>query len=219
MSPTPLSLEYLLKPSALKTGKAPALFMFHGYGSNEADLFSFAGELPDELTIFSVRAPYTLETYGYAWYDIHFEAEYGKWSNEEQARASRDKIAVFIKEACKAYALDAENSTLLGFSQGAILSYAVALSFPEIVKNVIALSGYLNENLLQEGYTEKDHRKINLYASHGRADQVIPLQWAQRTPNFLKTLNIAVTYEEFQMGHGVSPENFYSLRKWLINHL
>ena len=68
MSLKPLSLEYLVRPSSKDSGKIPALFMFHGYGSNEEDLFSFASELPEELMIFSLKAPYDLEPFGHAWY-------------------------------------------------------------------------------------------------------------------------------------------------------
>ena len=219
MSPTPLSLEYLLRPSSIDSGKIPAIFMFHGYGSNEEDLFSFAPELPKELLVISVRAPYDLDPFGHAWYAINFDAEYGKWSDNEQAKESRDKIVAFIDEAIEAYHLDAENITLLGFSQGTILSYAVALSFPEKIKNVVALSGYINENILVEGYEQKDHSNLKIYASHGQVDQVIPVEWAQRTPGFLNHLGVDHVYEEFPIGHGVSQQNFYSFLKWLINHL
>ncbi|MEM9144014.1 MAG: phospholipase, partial [Bacteroidota bacterium] len=81
MTTAPLSLEHRIRPSALDRGSVPALFLFHGYGSNEEDLFSFAPELPEELCIISVRAPYTLQPFGYAWYAIHFDAEQGKWSD------------------------------------------------------------------------------------------------------------------------------------------
>ncbi len=193
--------------------------MFHGYGSNEEDLFSFAAELPEELEVISVRAPYDLDPFGHAWYAINFDAEYGKWSDDEQAKESRDKIVAFMDESIAAFDLDKENITLLGFSQGTILSYAVALSFPEKVKNVVALSGYINERILREDYPEKDHSQLHIYASHGQVDQVIPVEWAQKTPDFLKKLNIDFTYEEFPIGHGVSQQNFYSFRKWLVEHL
>nr|WP_299381939.1 alpha/beta fold hydrolase [Allomuricauda sp.] len=219
MSPTPLSLEYLLRPSSAIAEKKPAIFMFHGYGSNEEDLFSFASELPEELVVLSVQAPYRLEPFGHAWYAINFDAEYGKWSDDDQARTSRDKIVSFMDEACEAHNLDRENITLLGFSQGTILSYAVALSFPEKVKNLVALSGYINEKILLEGYQEKDHSHLNIYASHGQVDQVIPLEWAQKTPDFLSQLGIQHKYEEFPIGHGVSQQNFYSFRDWLVQQL
>lgn len=189
--------------------------MFHGYGSNEEDLFSFASELPGELMVISVKAPYDLEPFGHAWYAINFDAEQGKWSDDDQAKESREKIVAFIDEAIKAYDLDADNITLLGFSQGTILSYAVALSYPEKVKNVVALSGYINERILVDDYTQKDHGKLHCYVSHGQVDQVIPLEWAEKAPEFLKKLNIDTTYHEFPVGHGVSQQNFFSFKKWL----
>ncbi|MDF0705594.1 MAG: alpha/beta fold hydrolase [Bacteroidota bacterium] len=219
MSQKSLSLTYLLRPSSIKSGKVPALFMFHGYGSNEEDLFSFASELPEELMIFSVKAPYDLEPFGHAWYAINFDAEQGKWSDDEQAKESREKIVRFIDEAIEAYNLDEENITLLGFSQGTILSYSVALSYPEKIKNVVALSGYINEKILTDDYREKNHSNLHFYASHGQVDQVIPLEWAQKSPEFLKQLNIDTTYQEFPVGHGVSQQNFFSFKKWLEEHI
>lgn len=195
------------------------MFMFHGYGSNEEDLFSFAPELPAELCVISVRAPYPLEPFGYAWYAINFDAQQGKWSDDEQARESRDKIVRFIDEACTAYGLDQDRVSLLGFSQGTILSYAVALSYPEKIKNVIALSGYINESILVDNYKDKDHGRLKIYASHGQVDQVIPPEWAQRAPDVLQGLGIEHVYEEFPVGHGVSPQNFYSFKNWLADKI
>lgn len=215
MTTAPLSLEHLIRPSSITDKKPPALFMFHGYGSNEEDLFSFAPELQPEFCVISVRAPYPMEPFGNAWYAINFDASNGKWSDDEQAKDSREKIVAFIDEACETYGLDNSNVTLLGFSQGTILSYAVALSYPEKIKNVIALSGYINENILADGYKDKSHKDMKIYASHGQVDQVIPPEWAQRAPDFLSNLGIEHIYEEFPVGHGVAPQNFYSFKKWL----
>lgn len=215
MSPTNLSLEHLIRPSKKGIAKPLPLFMLHGYGSNEEDLFSFASELPEELFVISIRAPYPMEPFGHAWYAIHFDAQDGKWSDDQQAIESREKIMVFLNEACAAYGLDSEKITLLGFSQGTILSFSVALSYPEKIKNVIGLSGYINEGILLDGYQNKDHSSLNIYSSHGQVDAVIPLEWAQRTPDFLDQLGIINKFEEFPVGHGVSPQNFYSFRTWL----
>ncbi|UGU15101.1 alpha/beta fold hydrolase [Sinomicrobium kalidii] len=214
-----LSLHHIIRPSQTTGKKTPALFMLHGYGSNEEDLFSFASELPEELCVISVQAPYSLPPYGYAWYAIHFDTTDGKWSDDEQAVASREKIATFIDEAIAAYDLDAGNITLLGFSQGTILSYALALSYPGKIKNVIALSGYINENILTEHYDREDHSHLHFYCSHGSADQVIPVAWARQAPPFLKKLGIDHSYEEFPVGHGVAPQNFRSFHRWLTERL
>lgn len=215
MTTAPLSLEHIIRPSSLTDKKPPVLFMLHGYGSNEEDLFSFAPELPCELCIIALRAPYTLQPYGYAWYSINFDAEQGKWSDDDQAKVSRDKIVTFIDEACTTYGLDNTQVNLLGFSQGTILSYAVALSYPQKIKNIIALSGYINEKILIHSYKDNDFSALSFYCSHGEVDQVIPVDWARKAPELLKSLGIDHMYEEFPEGHGVSPQNFYSLKKWI----
>lgn len=213
-----LSLKHIIRPSSLKEN-APLLILLHGYGSDENDLFSFSKELPEELFIISVKAPYDLQPYGHAWYAINFDAEQGKWSDNEQAIISRDKIANFIDEVIDAYAIDKNNVNLLGFSQGTILSYAVALSYPEKINNVIALSGYINIDIITENFKSNDLSHLSFYCSHGSVDQVIPVDWARRSLVILKQLDINHVYEEFPVGHGVSPNNFYAFRDWLKTKL
>ena len=194
-----LSFYHISRPSSLLEN-APLLIMFHGYGSDENDLFSFASELPKELFIISIRAPYTMQPFGNAWYTINFDAEQGKWNDNIQAAESRDLISKFIDEACNSYPVDVNNVTLLGFSQGTILCYAVALIYPEKVKNIIALSGYINKDILPENLHNNDYSHLDFYCSHGNVDQVIPVEWARQTPGFLKTLNIKHQYNEFPVG-------------------
>jgi phospholipase/carboxylesterase len=213
-----LSLQHIIRKSTLKEN-APLLIMMHGYGSDENDLFSFASELPEELFIISVKAPYTMQPYGNAWYAINFDAEKGKWSDDEQAKTSRDLIAKFIDEAIATYPVDKNNVTLLGFSQGTILCYAVALTYPKKVKNIIALSGYVNQKILPENLTNKDFSNLDFYCSHGSVDQVIPVDWARQTKPFLSSLKIKHQYSEFPVGHGVAPQNFHQLKEWLIKRL
>ncbi len=215
MSTKELSLKHIIRPSKTNEKKAGALFMFHGYGSNEADLFSFADELPEELFIISARAPFELMPNGYAWYAIQYDPIGGKWSDDKQAAKSRDAIVNFIDEAVDAYGLNQENITLLGFSQGTILSYAVALSYPGKIKNVIALSGFVNENILANGWQKNNFAALDIYASHGSVDQIIPVDWARNTKKLLEKHKIKHIYEEFPVGHGVAPQNFFSFKNWL----
>ncbi|MCM4157438.1 alpha/beta fold hydrolase [Gramella sp. AN32] len=209
------SLQHLVREPKIKTEKSPVLIMLHGYGSNEEDLFSFASELPDELLIISAKAPYPMQPYGNAWYTIHWDTHNGKFSDNEQAIESRNLIKDFISEVKQHYPVDPDNLTLLGFSQGTILSYAVALSYPEIVKNVVALSGYINQDILKEDFENNDFTKLSFYCSHGSQDQVIPLAWARKSKPFLDALNIENKYSEFPVGHGVAPQNLLEIIQWL----
>lgn len=209
------SLQHIIKEPKNKSQKSPVLIMLHGYGSDENDLFSFAGELPEDLFIISAKAPYSMQPYGNAWYAIHFDNTDGKFSDDIQAISSRETIKNFIDEVIENYPVDPENVNLLGFSQGSILSYAVALSYPEKVKNVVALSGYINQGILKEGYEKNNFSNLDFYCSHGSADQVIPVDWARKTKPFLDNLKIRNSYSEFPVGHGVAPQNFFEFREWL----
>ena len=111
--------------------------------------------------------------------------------------------------------MDPLRVTLLGFSQGTILSFAVGLSYPEKIKNIIGLSGYINEAILKDGYAENDFSSLNIYSSHGSVDQVIPVDWARKTKPFLEKLHIDCHYSEFPVGHGVAPQNFHEFKQWL----
>lgn len=214
-----LSLHHIIKEPGVKREKSPVIILLHGYGSDANDLFAFASELPEELLVISAQAPYPMPPYGNAWYAINFNSTQGKFSDNVQAVKSRDLILKFIDEVIENYPVDPDNINLLGFSQGTILSYAVAISHPEKVKNVVALSGYINEEIIKEDYRKNDFSNLSVYASHGNQDQVIPVSWARRNPQILSELNIDHVYSEFGVGHGVAPANLLELKKWLKEHI
>ena len=213
-----LQLEHQYRASNLNNPNAPLIIMLHGYGSDENDLFSFASELEPKYAIISLKAPYGLNPHGNAWYAIHFDNLDGKWSDDNQAIKSRDMVVSAINEIIEKYPVDKNNITLLGFSQGTILGLSIALSYPEKIKNLIGLSGYVNRDILKEDYEETDFKNLNIYSSHGTLDQVIPVEWARKTKTFLSNIVTNFTYKEFPVGHGVSPQNFYDFKNWLEKH-
>lgn len=210
-------LHYIKREPKTASKNPPLLILLHGYGSNEQDLFSFAEELPDEFLIISAQAPYEMGYGGYAWYAINFDAQNGKFSDLEQARESIKKIASFIDEIKEKYNTNPSKTFLLGFSQGAILSYSISLHYPNKAQYVIALSGYINEDLLPKE-TSKDIT-TDYYISHGTVDQVLPVDWARKAPLLLKNLGLTSEYSEYPVGHGVAPQNFYSFKDWILQRL
>lgn len=210
-----MTLHHLVREPKIKLDKNPLVLLLHGYGSNEQDLFSFASELPEEYYVISARAPYDLQFGSYAWYAIGFDEEGVKSSDDNQARSSRDVIAGFIDELVANYPIDANNVTLIGFSQGSILSYATALSYPEKVQRVVAMSGYLNLDIAKEDIQNNNFSNLKMFISHGTVDQVIPVEWARKAPAVLGELGISNVYKEYPVGHGVAPQNFYDFKKWL----
>jgi phospholipase/carboxylesterase len=213
-----MTLNYIERAPKVASENPPLLLLLHGYGSNEQDLFSFANELPDEFLIISAQAPHTLGYGSHAWYAINFDDVNGKFSDLEQAKESIDKIAFFIDEIKEKYKTDSDKTFVLGFSQGAILSYSLSFFYPNKVNFIIALSGYINKDLLPEKI-ENANIKTNYYCSHGTVDQVLPVEWARNSKPFLTNLGLENEYSEYPVGHGVAPQNFLSFKNWILKHL
>lgn len=212
-----LPFFHLIKKSCLVDAPSPLLIMAHGYGSNENDLFSFSRDLPDKLTIVSIRGDINIQNIGYAWYDINIEFNGNKTYDIEKAIESRDKVADCIEKCTEIYNTDKNNVTLLGFSQGSILVNAVALTYPEKVKNVIAFSGVVDPNIIS--LSSKSLKNLSFYISHGTLDEVLPYNLSKESLKFLEKNNLNFVFEDFPVGHGVSPENFKSMLSWLTKKL
>ncbi|RZJ62555.1 MAG: phospholipase, partial [Flavobacterium sp.] len=90
-----------------------------------------------------------------------------------------------------------------------------ALSYPDKIQRVAALSGYLNMDIVAKDFNLKDISKLNFFISHGTVDQVIPVEWARKAPEFLNNLGLRSEYHEYPVGHGVAPQNFHDLKDWL----
>jgi phospholipase/carboxylesterase len=93
------------------------------------------------------------------------------------------------------------------------------MNYPEKVQHIIALSGYINQDLFSKNLEKNNYRNLDFFISHGSVDQVIPVEWAQNAPEFLNKLNIKNSYQEYMVGHGVAPQNFYDFKKWIEERL
>jgi len=207
--------KYLIKQPAKPQKNPKALLMLHGFGSNEADLFSFADQLPDDLLIISARAPIDLDFGGYAWYHIYLDSQNNKISDNQQAAEVLLQLSQFIDFLINKYHIDPKNFNLLGFSQGAILSYALALNYPEKVKNIVALSGYINEDIMPVNEDFSKYKHLDFFISHGLYDDIIPIELARKIPPYLDERHIQYTYKEYPMGHEVSYECLQDMKTWI----
>ncbi|MBC7494843.1 MAG: phospholipase, partial [Flavobacterium sp.] len=189
--------------------------LLHGYGSNEQDLFSFEEALPDNCYVVSARAPFDLQYGSYAWYAINFDADENKFSDIQQAQTSRDLIVNFIDELSANYSIDMQNVTLVGFSQGCILSYAVGVSYPDKISKIVAMSGYFNDKIAVPDFEKNNFKNLKIFASHGAVDQVVPVSWARKSKPALSKLNIDIEYFEYPVGHTISQQNFHDAVHWL----
>ncbi len=213
---TDLSLRYNYAPPASRRadGTNPLLVMAHGYGADENDLFSRAGEFPAVFHVVAPRAPLDLPYGGAAWYSLDFQGN-RMISDIPQAVAARERLAEFVAEAARKYGVASHDVWLLGFSQGAILSYGILSRYPERARYYLPLSGYIEPGIVGPEVAPGDRSAIKVLAMHGTQDPVIPIEAGRRVQDFLKRLGVDFRFHEFPIGHGISREGMGCIRTWV----
>ena len=215
-----LSLVHLVQ--APRDGGAPhppLLLLLHGIGSNEQDLFGMTPVLDPRFFVVSARAPIQTMEGGYAWFNIEFGADGGIVPDLDQAEASRQLLVQFVDELVAAYGVDPRFVYLMGFSQGAMMSLSVALTRPEKVAAVVAMSGRLPEQALLNHGSADEIRKLEIFVSHGTFDDLLPVADGRVCRDELEKLNVPLTYREYSMGHEVRPEALRDITAWLTSTL
>ncbi|MBN09162.1 MAG: phospholipase [Flavobacteriaceae bacterium] len=209
-------LKYKIKLAEVKRDTNPGIFLLHGYGSNEDDLFSFAQHLPNYYTIVSFRAPISLPWGGFAWYNITYDnvgINSDKFLNLKEAKESLKLIKESIDNLISYYKLNPIDTTLMGFSQGSVLTWAMAINFPKIIRRTIALSGYISQDVFEKPIDEV--KNLTGFCSHGKNDQIIPIESARKSFELISKNNPNIFYKEYDEGHGINQENFQDLLSWL----
>ncbi len=213
-----LSLTHLVREPSVKTEKPPLLLLLHGVGSNEEDLFGLVEHLDERFFIVSVRAPHTLGHGSYAWFHVQFTPA-GPVIEPEEAESSRLALLSFVDEAVDAYGLDPERVYLMGFSQGSTISMSLALTAPEKLAGVVAMSGRTLPDVLPKIAPPEKLKRLSILLVHGTADQVLPIHYGRETRDILSKLPVDLTYREYPMAHHVSAQSLSDIAEWLKQRL
>jgi len=205
-------------PKSGLEGKPPLLLLLHGYGANEDDLFSLAPYLDERFMIVSARAPVTLQPMSYAWFNLGF-APQGIIVNPAEVESSRRTIRKFIGEIVEAYKCDPNAVYLMGFSQGAMMSLAVALTYPGSAAGVVAMSGRMLPQTLSRIPDKDALIGLPIFMAHGARDTLLPVSHGRDARAALSELPVELTYREYDMGHEISADSLEDITEWLKDRL
>ena len=210
-----LTLPYVVAQPRVPSTKPPLLILLHGYGSNEQDLIGMKDELPDNFLIISVRAPLMIGQNSFQWFrneNVNGVSD----ANKEDMRNSIMKIRSFIKEAANKYHANTQEVYLSGFSQGAMMSYEVGLTAPELLKGIAPLSGRIFESLKPQIKSNAALKRLKIFIGHGDADDRVKYSFAEQANNYLKQIGLTPDFHTYKnMKHTISPEELKDLNQWL----
>lgn len=205
-----LNLTHIVRMSQEKGGKpTPGLLLLHGRGADEADLMGLESALDPRFTVVSVRAPHRLSP-GFAWYGIGSVGS----PEDKTMRSSLAQLGDFIRDMVPAYNIDPSALYLMGFSQGAVMSAAIALTLPERVRGVVMHSGYVPVEAGLDFRLDAVAQKP-FFVAHGLYDEVIPISYGRRTREYLTGIGVNLTYQEYPISHTISEESLDDFTEWL----
>jgi len=204
------SLAYRLRPAA---GEAEgALVLFHGRGADENDLFPLLDLLDPErrLVAATPRGPLSLPPGGAHWYVVR---EIGS-PDKETFDASYDLAGGWLEAFAEQTGVPPEQTVLGGFSQGAVMTYALGLGRGRPrPAGLIALSGFIPT---VEGFELDLSPPLPPVAiGHGTYDPVISVEWSRRANQQLEQAGADVLYREYPLPHAIDPGYLSELSSWL----
>ncbi|TLU87773.1 MAG: phospholipase [Chlorobium sp.] len=205
-----LSLTFLdLAPAA--PDNAPIMMLLHGYGSNEKDLIQLAPMLHGGLRYISVRAPHTLDLGMFGWFPLSFTPT-GIAVDYVAAEEARLQFISFIHDILAEYKPAGNKVFLMGFSQGAVMSYMTAFSEPELLHGVIACSGQLPDMRPKD---DNSIKKLPFLVLHGIYDDILQIAKGRAANEWLEERVNDLTYSEYPIAHQIADKGIELIHSWL----
>jgi len=190
------------------------LLLIHGLTGDENSMWVFAHELPPQYWIIAPRAPHTAAQGGYSWRLPQYENlnELGL----DLLRSTAETLIRLVDEYSVSVGLDASLFDVMGFSQGAAMSNALALLHPQRIRKVGILAGFVPSGL--DGLVSQRALDGKLFfVAHGTKDTMVSVDRARASIEILEQAGAKVTYCEDQVGHKVSITCLRALKKFFAD--
>lgn len=207
--------------------KIPLVIGLHGGGGSPDIFISIWDEVKERNFIFcALEAPYSLDD------DQGNSYEWARWPSGDQEIISKamKETQKYVVNAVKEISaeLESEEIYLLGFSQGAIISYLVGISNYQLFNGLVSLSGPgLMEPLTNPFGEELDQdwlnrnqilkaKELSVFITHGKNDQNVKVELAIRSKNILSEQGYKVIFRSFDGGHTIPPVRIMKeIKKWI----
>jgi phospholipase/carboxylesterase len=198
-------------------GPHPTILALHGWGASALDLIALAPLLAGGR--FQVLCPEgTLEVplgegaVGFGWFPL---SGGGQFADQGAIAEAVGKLRAFLDAAAERYAIHPRKLVVLGFSQGGVLAYLLALAEPTRFAGLAALSSWLPPSLVEGLPRSEALQQLTTLIQHGTHDEIIAVPRARQSVEALRALAVPLTYREYPMGHEISGASLADLSTWL----
>ncbi|MEO0687713.1 MAG: alpha/beta hydrolase [Cyanobacteria bacterium J06649_11] len=207
------TLDYIEVASTRETATKGLVVILHGWGSNAEDVASIVPflQLPGYDFVFpNAPFPHPHSPIGRAWYELSRDNMY------EGLTESRKLLIDWLQSLEKNTGIPLKRTILSGFSQGGAMTLDVGLKLP--FAGLISMSGYLHSDI-QNLQSLENNFLPPMLIMHGKHDEIVPLQAAQKARDILKSQPVSLEYREFDGGHQISSEMLDVVRTFILSNL
>ena len=181
---------------------AGALVLSHGRGADELDLMPLLDLLDPEQRLVGLlpRGPLSLPPGGAHWYIVR-DIGYPDQPTFTQTFAA---ASAWLDGALEEAGVPIDRTVLGGFSQGAVMSYALGLAATRPrPAGIIAMSGFIPSVDGFELTLESAGLPVSI--SHGTYDPVIGVDFGRDARDRLRAAGADVLYREDPVAHQIAP--------------
>lgn len=181
------------------------MLLLHGYQGNENVMWILTKPLPEDYLLIAPRAPIQHGDDQYVWHEIA-----PHWPDIHTYQQLGEQLLTRVDQWLDEHEVKTREFDLMGFSQGAVLAYALAILQPERINRVAALAGFIPSSWMDQ-IDGKPLEKKPFFIAHGTRDDIIPIQKARRAATWFKENGAQVTFCEAEIGHKLSANCFNDL--------
>jgi phospholipase/carboxylesterase len=193
------------------SGPFPVYLLLHGLTGDEDVMWVFASRLPANALLVAPRGLHTSASGGYSWLPDSGR----KWPVVADFQPAVDAILELLNPNFFPTA-DFSKLHLVGFSQGAALSYTFGLLQADKIRALAGLSGFLPEDAPQY-IAGQPLRGKRIFTAHGTQDDTVPVERARWAVQTLQQAGAQVVYCEDDVGHKLSASCFNGLEGFFKN--
>ena len=202
-------LGFRVRPAA--ASPEGLIVLFHGRGADEHDLIPLFDHFDPQARFMGVtpRGPLALPPGGAHWYVARSVGYPDPDTFEPTFESASDWLDAFVEDN----GFDHDRVVLGGFSQGAVMSYALGLGTGRpSPAGIAAFSGFVPE---VDGFDYDFERATKVMIGHGTYDPVISVEFGRAARDRLTDAGLDVTYREYPLPHAIDPSFAAEVGRWI----
>lgn len=190
---------------AADAGSRHLLVVLHGLGDSAAGWRWLPAELGlPWLNCLLVDAPIPYHG-GYSWFGLDIPAGPGgrlvvKGDDVERSR----RLLHALLDAQAAAGWPSDQTSVLGFSQGCLMTLDAGLRYPGRLTSLVGISGWVHEPARLLAERSVPAATLPVLVTHGTFDDVVPLALAEPGVRTLQAAGLDVAWQEFEKAHTVA---------------